>query len=306
MNSAFIIALLAAAVQSGTPILFGTLGEIITEKGGILNLGVEGMMMMGALAGFLMAKATGNPMAAFVMGGVAGAVLAAVHGLVCIGFQGNQVVSGLALTILGTGMADYIGTPFIGQSVPGFHAIALPGLSAIPFIGPVFFNQDLLVYISYLVPVALLFFFKYTRWGLQIRAIGEYPPAAMAAGVPVQRLRWIAVLAGGFLVGCGGAYLSLAYTHLWTNSMSAGRGWIAVALVIFAFWRPMRALLGAYLFGGVMAFQLRLQAMGTHIPSSLLLMLPYALTVIVLVISSHRLKGSGAPGALGVNIEPAE
>ncbi len=306
MNLEFIIALMAAAVQSGTPILYATLGEIITEKGGILNLGVEGMMMVGALAGFLMAKATGNPMAAFVMGGMAGAALGALHGLVCIGFQGNQVVSGLALTILGTGMADYIGTPYIGQSVPGFHAIALPGLSAVPVIGPIFFQQDLLVYISYLVPVLLLVFFRYTRWGLQLRAIGEYPPAAMAAGVPVQRLRWLAVLAGGFLAGCGGAYLSLAYTHLWTNGLSAGRGWIAVALVIFAFWQPLRALVGAYLFGGVMAFQLRLQAMGTHVPSSLLLMLPYALTVFVLVVSSYRMKRSSAPGALGVNIEPAE
>lgn len=305
MNLEFVIALLAAAVQSGTPILYATLGEIITEKGGILNLGVEGMMMTGALAGFLVAKATGQPTIAFIMGGAAGAALAAVHGLVCIGFQGNQVVSGLALTILGTGVADYIGTPFIGQSVPGFHAFAVPVLSSIPVIGAVFFKQDMLVYVSYVLPVALMLFFRYTRWGLQIRSIGEYPPAAMAAGVPVQRLRWAAVLAGGFLVGCGGAYLSLAYTHLWTNGLSAGRGWIAVALVIFAFWQPMRAMAGAYLFGGVMAFQLRLQAMGTHIPSSLLLMLPYALTIFVLVVSSHRMKGSSEPAGLGVNIEPA-
>ena len=306
MSIEFIIPLLAAAIQSGTPILYATLGEIITEKGGILNLGVEGMMMAGALAGFLASLHTGSPMTAFIIGGVAGASLAAVHGIVCIGFQGNQVVSGLALTILGIGVADYIGTPFIGQSAPGFAPLAVPVLSQIPLIGPVFFQQDLLVYISYVIPVILWYLLRFTRWGLQVRAIGEYPPAAFAAGVRVHRLRWAALLAGGFLAGLGGAYLSLAYTHLWTNGLSAGRGWIAVALVIFAFWQPLRATLGAYLFGGVMAFQLRLQATGTHIPSSLLLMLPYVLTIMVLVFSSWKNKGSAAPSVLGVNIEPSD
>ena len=178
--------------------------------------------------------------------------------------------------------------------------------SKIPIIGPVFFNHDPLVYTSYLIPPLMWVFFRYTRWGLGMRAVGEYPKAASAGGLRVISYRWAGVLVGGYLVGFGGAYLSLAYTHLWTNGLSAGRGWIAVALVIFSFWHPGRAIVGAYLFGGVMAFQLRLQATGTHIPSSLLLMLPYALTVIVLVFSSWKGQGFEAPAALGVNIEPSE
>ena len=291
MTPEIFLSLLAATVQSGTPILYATLGEIFTERAGILNLGVEGIMMVGALAGFLAARATGNPSFGFFMAGICGMSLAGLHALVCIGFQGNQVVSGLALTILGLGLADYLGTPYIGQTAPGFSPYPLPGLHGLPFFGPVLFNQDPLVYLSYLLPLVMLLFFRYTRWGLGIRAVGEFPEAAMAAGLRVFRLRWAAVLAGGFLIGLGGGYLSLAYTHLWTNGLSAGRGWIAVALVIFAFWHPGRAMIGAYLFGGIMAFQLRLQAMGTNLPSSLLLMLPYGLTVVALVFSSWKARG---------------
>jgi simple sugar transport system permease protein len=304
MNTEFLLSLLAATVQSGTPILYATLGEIITERSGVLNLGVEGMMMVGALAAFLVSLSTGNPVLGFVAGGVFGALAAAFHAGVCLGFQGNQVVSGLALTILGVSMAEYLGTPYIGQSAPGFFAAPIPVLSAIPYIGPVFFRQDPLVYLSYLLPVALWGFFRFTRWGLSFKAVGENPDAAMAAGISVSGYRWLGVCMGGVLVGLGGAYLSLAYTHLWTNNLSAGRGWIAVALVIFAFWRPERAVAGAYLFGGVMAFQLRLQAMGTNLPSSLLLMLPYLLTVVVLVLSIRQNKAGDAPAALGVNHEP--
>ena len=304
MTADLLIPLLAATVQSGTPILYATLGEIITEKSGILNLGVEGMMMVGALAAFIAAKFSGNPLLGFMVGGFAGMLLGGLHGIVCLNFQGNQVVSGLALTILGTGVADYLGTPFVGQSGPGFNAFPLPGLSQIPVLGPVFFHHDLLVYLSFLLAPLLWLLLRYTRWGMGLRAVGEYPQAALAAGIPVIGYRWAGILGGGFLVGLGGAYLSLAYTHLWTTGLSAGRGWIAVALVIFAFWHPGRAMLGAYLFGGVMAFQLRLQAAGTHIPSSLLLMLPYALTVIVLVFSSWKGRGNEAPAALGVNYKP--
>jgi ABC-type uncharacterized transport system permease subunit len=306
VNLEFLLPLLAAAVQSGTPILYATLGEILTERSGILNLGVEGIMMVGALAAFLTAKLTGHPLLGFAVGGFSGALLAGVHGLVCLGFQGNQVVSGLALTIMGTGLANYLGTPFVGQSAVGFHPVALPVLSSIPLVGPVLFKQDALVYLSYLFPPLLWLYLNYTRWGLELRSVGEYPEAALAAGLRVSAHRWIGVLAGGWLMGLGGAYLSLAYTHLWANGLSAGRGWIAVALVIFAFWQPWRALLGAYLFGGVMAFQFRLQAAGTHIPSSLLLMLPYALTIAVLVFSSWKGRGEEAPAALGVNIEPPD
>ncbi len=304
MNPDIIVPLLAAAVQSGTPILYATLGEIITEKSGVLNLGVEGIMMVGALAGFLVSLHTGNPVLGFVFGGIFGGIIAGIHGMVCLVFRGNQVVSGLALTILGTNLANFLGTPYVGHRAPGFALLPVPFLSAIPVVGPVFFRLDMLVYLSYLLPLAVWIFLQYTRWGLGLRAVGENPEAGVAAGLSVATYRWVGILAGGFLVGLGGAYLSLAYTHLWTNGLSAGRGWIAVALVIFAFWRPRRAVLGAYLFGGVMAFQLRLQATGTNLPSSLLLMLPYALTVIVLVVSSWKAKGADAPAVLGVNFEP--
>jgi ABC-type uncharacterized transport system permease subunit len=304
MNTELIIPLLAAAIQSGTPILYATLGEILTEKSGVLNLGVEGMMITGALAGFVTAQATGQPMLAFLAAGFTGAAIGAIHAIVCLWFLGNQVVSGLALTIFGLGLANYLGTPLIGQTAPGFDKLALPLLHHLPVLGPVLFRQDVLVYVAILLVPLLWFFLDKCRWGLNLRAVGEHPEAAAAAGISVLRYRWIGILGGGCLAGFGGAYLSLAYTHLWTNGLSAGRGWIAVALVIFAFWRPERALLGAYLFGGVMAFQLRLQAVGTHLPSSLLLMLPYLLTVVVLVFSSWKSRQADAPAALGVNMEP--
>lgn len=306
MHIDLIIALLAAAVQSGTPILYATLGEIFTERSGVINLGVEGIMLVGAFCAFVTAQSTGSPVLGFLAGGFSGAVLAALHGLVCLVFQGNQVVSGLALTILGTGLANYLGTPYVGQSAPGFDPWSLGFLSRIPLIGPVFFDHDILVYGSYLIPLLLWLYLRFTRWGLGMRAVGEFPEAALAAGLKSIGYRWIGVLTGGWLMGFGGAYLSLAYTHLWTTGLTAGRGWIAVGLVIFAFWRPGRALLGAYLFGGVMAFQFRLQAMGTQIPSSLLLMLPYALTIAVLVFSSWKGRANEAPAALGVNIEPPD
>ena len=301
-----LVPLLAATVQSGTPILYATLGEILTERSGTLNLGVEGMMMVGALAAFLTGEATGQPFLGFLAGGLLGSLLAGVHGLICLGFQGNQVVSGLALTILGTGLANYLGTPYDGQSIQGFQALPVPFLSQVPIVGPMLFNQDPLVYLSYVMPLLLWITLRFTRWGLALRAVGEYPEAALAAGISIVATRWVGILAGGCLVGFGGAYLSLAYTHLWTTGLSAGRGWIAVALVIFAFWRPWRAMAGAYLFGGVMAFQFRLQAAGTHLPSSLLMMLPYGLTIAVLVLSSWKGRGIEAPAFLGVNLEPRE
>lgn len=298
------IPLLAAAVQSGTPILFATLGEMMTEKGGVLNLGVEGMMAVSALAAFVTSMYTGSPWLAFIVGGFAGFSMAALHGFVCITCLGNQVVSGLAITILGLGLANFLGVPYVGLPAPGFNPFPFPVLSQIPVLGDIFFHHDALVYISFVVPVIFWFFFRRTSLGLHVAATGEMPAAAAAVGLKPIKLRYLAVTVGGFLIGLGGAYLSLAYTHLWTNGLSGGRGWIAVALVIFAFWRPGRAVAGAYLFGGVMAFQLRLQAMGTNLPSSLLLMLPYLLTIIVLIVSAARGRRIDAPAALGTNIEP--
>lgn len=306
MSPDILVPLLAATVQSGTPILFATLGAICSEKSGVLNLGVEGAMALGALAAFAITFYTGSPWLGFLAGGLSGVLMGGIHGLVCLGFLGNQVVSGLALTILGVGLANYLGTPLIGQNADGFSAVAVPLLSKLPIFGPVFFNQDPLVYISYLIPIVLWLFFQNTRAGLRLRSVGENPDAASAAGINPVSYRWLGVLGGGFFMGLGGAYLSLAYTHMWANHLSAGRGWIAVALVIFAFWNPLRAVSGAYLFGGVMAFQFRLQASGTHIPSSFLLMLPYALTLIVLVFSSWKGSNVATPQALGTNIEPAD
>ncbi len=309
MSPELIIALLAAAVQAGTPILFATLGEMISEKAGVLNLGVEGVMALATFAAFIACHLTGSAVLGLLAGGLAGALLCGLHSVVCQMFMGNQVVSGLALTIFGVGISNYLGTGYVGQATGGFQQIALPLLSEIPVLGPIFFRQDSLVYLAYFSPMAVWFFLNRTSLGLGLRATGEMPAAAAAAGLNPQRLRALGVMAGGFLCGLGGAYLSLAHTHLWTTGLSGGRGWVAVALVIFAFWRPGRAVIGAFLFGGVMAFQLRLQAMGTNVPSSLLLMLPYALTIVVLVLSAARAQGtkrgrSAAPAALGVNIEP--
>lgn len=300
----FLIPLLAATVQSGTPILYATLGEMMTEKGGVLNLGVEGMMAVAALAAFVTSMYTGSPWLGFVVGGIAGMGMAAIHAFVCITCLGNQVVSGLAVTILGLGLANFLGVPYVGLPAPGFNPFDLPLLSQIPVLGDIFFKHDMLIYLSYVVPFIFWFFFRRTSLGLHVTATGEMPAAAAAVGLKPIVLRYFAVVGGGFLIGLGGAYLSLAYTHLWTNGLSGGRGWIAVALVIFAFWRPGRAVAGAYLFGGVMAFQLRLQAMGTNLPSSLLLMLPYVLTILVLILSAARGRRIDAPAALGTNIEP--
>ena len=300
----FLIPLFAATVQSGTPILYATLGEMMTEKGGVLNLGVEGMMAVSALAAFWTSYMTGSPWLGFLAGGFAGMVMGSLHAFVCVSCLGNQVVSGLALTILGGGLTHFLGVPYVGLAAPGFDPFNFPLLSQIPVLGDIFFKHDMLVYVSFVIPFLFWLFFKRTSLGLHVAATGEMPAAAAAAGLKPIRLRYFAVIAGGFLIGLGGAYLSLAYTHLWTNGLSGGRGWIAVALVIFAFWRPGRAVVGAYLFGGVMAFQLRLQAAGTHLPSSLLLMLPYLLTILVLILSAWRGRRIDAPAALGTNIEP--
>lgn len=304
MSPELIVALLAAAVQAGAPILFATLGEMVSEKAGVMNLGVEGVMALAAFAAFIACHLTGSAWLGLLAGGLAGALLCGLHSLVCQVFLGNQVVSGLALTIFGVGLSNFLGTPYVGTGTNGFQQIALPLLSDLPVLGPIFFRQDTMVYLCYFSPVAVWFLLNRTSLGLGLRAAGEMPAAAAAAGLNPQRLRAFGVMAGGFLCGLGGAYLSLAHTHLWSTGLSGGRGWVAVALVIFAFWKPGRAVIGAFLFGGVMAFQLRLQATGTNVPSSLLLMLPYALTVLVLVFSAARARRSAAPAALGVNIEP--
>lgn len=315
-------ALLAAAIRTGTPLLYATLGELITERAGVLNLGVEGMMMCGALTAFA-ASLFLDPWTAFLLGGLAGAALAGLHAVVCLGFLGNQVVSGLALTIFGAGLANYLGAPLAGSTTQGFTQLPIPYLADLPFLGQILFRHDPLVYLSFALAPLIWLVLARTTPGLRLRAAGENPGAALAAGADVLRLRLWATLTGGFLSGLGGAYLSLAYARQWTSGLAAGRGWIAVALVIFAFWRPGRAVLGAYLFGGVMALQFLLQAYGVSVPSSLLHMLPYLMTGLALTLAAWRERrlasggrggGSGgsrsggvdAPAALGETLEPED
>jgi len=298
----FIVPVLAAAVRSGTPILFVTIGEIYAERSGILNLGLEGMMLVGALAGFGAANFTGSPALAILIALLAGGLLGIVHAFVCIGLRAEQIVSGLALTLFGTGLTGFLGRSMVGQTASGVSPIKIPGLSQIPILGPVFFSHDVLVYLSYLlVPVAWFVLYR-TRLGLAIRSVGESPEAADASGVSVSGIRYGCTFVGGAFAGLGGAYLSLAYTSLWMEQMSGGRGWIALALVIFAGWNPLKALLGSYLFGGLDSLSLYLQARGTQVSPHLLMMLPYVFTVLVLWFATSRVVKArvSAPAALGL------
>jgi len=294
--------LLDATVRAGTPILFATLGAIINERAGIINLGIEGLMLIGALAGFAGTHLSGSLLVGILAAYAAAFFVGSIHATITVWLRGNQIVSGLALTMFGIGISALFGKGMVGQTIAGFERLAIPGLSQLPVIGKSLFHQDPLVYLSYLLVFLIWFFFYRTRWGLSLRTIGENPAAADICGVPVSRYRFLAVSVGSGLVGIGGAYLSLAFTPMWIENMSAGRGWIAVALVIFAGWSSPRALLGAYLFGGITAMQLRFQAMGTSVSAHILQMLPYFFTLVVLLISTLRLqRGAGQqPEGLGL------
>ena len=310
MEIALFASILTITVRAGTSLMYATIGEIITERAGILNLGVEGMMIMGAVTAFAAAFHSDSAWLGVATAMVVGGLLALIHAFLTITLRADQTVSGLALTIFGTGLASFLGQrlgpngmPLVGQVGPRFHKVALPVLAEIPVIGPVLFRQDVLAYVMYLlVPLAWYVLYK-TRPGLHLRAIGESPHTADAMGVNVIGLRYLYTVLGGMLVGLGGAHLSLAYTPGWTENLTSGRGWIAIALVIFATWDPARAVIGALLFGGVNAIQFRLQAAGATIPAAFLNMLPYALTITVLVIitwwEAFR-KRVGAPAALGI------
>ncbi|WP_027364200.1 ABC transporter permease [Desulfotruncus alcoholivorax] len=309
MNHDIFIAILATAVTAGTPILYAALGEILTERAGILNLGVEGMMLVGAVCGFIIALNTANPWYGILIAMLAGGAVALIHALLTITLKANQVVSGLALTMFGTGLSGYIGKSYVGMPLPApFHKIALPGLSNIPVIGPVFFNQDPMVYLSYILVAALWFLTFKTRSGLHLRAVGENPAAADSMGVNAFQIRYIYVVIGGMLAGIGGAYLSLYYVPSWMENITAGRGWIAVALVIFATWNPVNALWGSYLFGGIDALGFRLQTLNVNVSPYFLKMLPYIFTVVVLVLVTKRnmVKRIGSPQALGLPYDREE
>ena len=295
--------LITASVRLGTPLLFATLGEIITERAGVLNLGLEGLMLVGALSGFATSYMTGNVWLAFIVALIAGGLFALIHAFMSITLRVNQVVSGLALTMLGSGISGVLGEAFVGKPAAKFNDIYIPGLSNIPVLGA-FFKMDALVYLGYiLVPVLYIIIFK-TKLGLTLRAVGEEPSAADSRGINVFLVRYIATVVGGALTAAGGAYLSLAATSMWIENMSAGRGWIAVALVIFSAWEPFKALVGSYLFGFVMSLQLRLQAMGVaHVSANILLMLPYLITVLTMILFSFNKNFRnrvGAPSALSV------
>jgi len=303
VNEASLIGLLEATVSFGALLYLAALGEMITEKAGILNLGVEGMMAIGAVTGFVVALQTGNPWVALVAAIGAGALAGLLHGLFTVVLGAEQVVSGLSLTILGIGLAAYIGKGFVGRPA-GAELVPVDWgpLTDIPWAGPVLFQQSPLVYMAVLAGLAAWFVLGRTRLGLAVRAAGESAPTTDAAGHSVVGLRLGAVATGGALAGASGAYLTLSITPQWTEGVIAGRGWIAVALVIFGAWRPGRVALGALLFGLTLALKTRLQTFGVDFSPILLSMLPYLLTVGVLVAISIRARNrpSPAPAALGI------
>ncbi len=293
--------ILIGVIVASTPLVFAALGELVAEKSGVLNLGVEGMMIMGAIAGFATIIGTGNPALALVAAMAGGAVMALLFAILTQTLLANQVASGLALTMFGLGISALWGQGYSGLSAGRFPRLDLPGLSNLPVVGELFFGEDLMVYLSLGAVAGVWWFLNRTRGGLVLRAVGENHDAAHAIGYPVKRIRYLALMFGGAMAGLGGAYLSLVQTPLWAEKMTAGRGWIALALVVFAAWKPWRSLLGAYIFGGVTILQLHAQAFGVSIPAQYLSMLPYLATIIVLVlISRDKLKLQfNAPASLG-------
>jgi len=294
-------------ITAATPLLFAALGEMVTEKSGVLNLGVEGMMIMGAVMGFLAAHLTGNSVVALAISILAGIFMAAIFSLLVLKFHASQVPTGLALTIFGVGLSSLIGQKLVGVTFEGIPKLHIPLLSDIPFIGPVLFHQDILVYFSFFIAFAIYFFLNHTRAGLILRAVGDSHDAAHAMGYSVIKIRFLAILFGGAMAGLGGAYLSLVYSPMWMEQMTAGRGWIALALVVFATWRAERVLLGAYLYGSISILQLYAQGLGVGIPSQVMSMLPYLATIIVLVfISRDKTKIKlNAPASLGKSFQPS-
>lgn len=280
--------LIAAMLASGTPLAIAGLGLLINEKVGVLNLGAEGMLLVGAVTGFAVSFHTGSTVLALLAGAGAAALLAALFGWLVIWINANQYATGLAVSLFGGGFSAFVGVPYVGQKLGAPVSHAIPLLGDIPFVGPALFRQHPMVYLTVIAVAVVAWFFYRTRAGLVLRAVGESPESAHALGYPVRLLRLAAVLAGGALCGVAGAYLSTVYTPLWVEGMVAGRGWIALALTVFATWRPARILLGAYLFGGVTMLQLHLQGVGVDVPSQFLSMLPYVATVVVLVLISRN------------------
>ena len=298
--------ILLTVVTAATPLLFAALGELIAERSGVLNLGVEGMMIMGAVCGFGAAYLTGSPWLGVLAAIIAGTLFSLLFAFMALTLATNQVATGLSLTILGLGLSGMIGTGFVGLPGVRLPNLYIPGLTDIPVVGRLFFGQDPLFYASIALVFAVAWFLFRTRKGLKLRSIGDSHASAHALGIPVVRYRYLAVMFGGACAGLAGGHLSLVYTPQWVENMAAGRGWIALALVVFASWRPLRVLAGAYIFGAVWIGQLHAQAFGIPVPSQFLSALPYLATIVVLVLISRnkRLTMMNTPASLGQPFVP--
>jgi ABC-type uncharacterized transport system permease subunit len=295
------VILIAGLMATSVPILLAALGEAVVERSGVLNLGVEGMMIIGALGGFVVSVHSGSPVLGFVGGAVAGGVLSLIFAALTQVFLANQVATGLALTLFGLGVSSLGGQGYNGIKPPATGQLLPDALADLPVVGPIVFGHDWVVYFSIAMTAVVWWVLKYSRVGLIIRAVGESHEAAHALGYKVNRIRLLCILFGGAMAGIGGAYVSLVRVPQWVDGITAGAGWIALAIVVFASWKPWRVLLGAWLFGGIQALQLNLQAAGSAIPVEYLSMAPYLVTIIVLVIMSSGRKSNGAPAALGQN-----
>ena len=296
----------SVGIVLGTPLAYAALGELIAERAGVMNLGVEGMMLIGAVVGFIVTVRTQNAFLGMAGAVVAGAALASVHAVMTVGLRVNQIVMGLTLTILGAGLSAYLGAGYAGRRPGGeINAIPIPVLSQLPVIGSVLFNHDVFVYAVPFIAIGIWLLIYRTRFGLWLRAAGEQPAAADASGVPVFLIRYLAVIVGGGFAGLAGAYFSVVYTHSWAEGMTGGRGWIAIALVIFGTWNPIVVLVGALIFGFVDGLNFELQSVGVPVSSHLLAMMPYVFTLVVLIITWTRLRRRrvGMPEALGLPYE---
>lgn len=301
MDIDFIGNILHLTIRAGTPLLIVALGELVCEKSGILNLGQEGMMLMGAVAGFIAGYHSGSVLMGFGFAIIAGMAMSLLFGFLVLQLNANQVATGLALTIFGTGLSGFVGLGYVGESLEGLSELKVFGLNEIPLLGDILFSHDIFVYISIAMAISIYYFFKVSRAGLIVKAVGESPESAQAIGLSVLKVRYLAIMFGGGMAGLAGAYLSLVITPLWADNMTAGRGWIALALVVFASWRVERVLLGAYLFGFMGIMNLVLQGMGVSTSPNILATMPYVATIIVLVLLSRNQAKSKlfAPVSLG-------
>lgn len=279
-----VLPIIASTVTAATPLIYAALGETVVEKAGMLNLGIEGMMLVGAVAGFAATLATGSATLGFAAAAGAGMLMALIFALLTLTLQANQVATGLALTLFGVGLSAFLGHGLAGTPLQGLKGVDLPVLSQLPLLGPLLFRYDAMVYVSLALLAAVYWFLRRSHAGLKLRAVGESPAVAHAIGHPVILIRYLAVLFGGAMAGVAGAYLSIVQTPMWVEGMTAGKGWIALALVVFGTWKPLRVAAGAYLFGGVTVLQLYAQGFGLGVPSELLSMLPYLATIVVLVL----------------------